>query len=54
MNTIKDRKCSTREIVFSMAKSPLNFHLWEKLQYSLCHDSLWVVIEEVCGKTLGE
>lgn len=54
LETIKKGKCSTREIVSAIAKSPLDFHPGEKYQYSLCHDVLGAVIEVVSGKTLGE
>lgn len=54
MESIKSGKTSTREIVASIAKSPLDFHPGEKYQYSLCHDVLGAVIEVISGKTLGE
>lgn len=54
LETIGKEKCSTREIVSAIAKSPLDFHPGEKYQYSLCHDVLGAVIEVISGKTLGE
>jgi len=47
-------KCPTREIVRALADEPLNFHPGENFHYSLCHDILGALIEEISGKTLGE
>lgn len=45
---------TTRQVVASFAKVPLQFEPGEDYQYSLCHDVLGAVIEVVTGKTLGE
>lgn len=47
-------KCPTREIIRALASEPLIFHPGEQFHYSLCHDILGAVIEEISGKTLGE
>lgn len=47
-------KCPTREIIRALADDPLIFHPGEQFHYSLCHDILGAIIEEISGKTLGE
>lgn len=49
-----DGKCTTREMIKALSKTPLEFHPGTKFGYSLCHDVLGAVIETISGKTLGE
>ncbi len=49
-----DYKGSTREIVASIAKMPLEFEPGENFHYSLCHDILAAVVEIVTGKKFSE
>ena len=45
---------NTREIVRAMAESPLCFEPGSHYKYSLCHDVLGAVIEEIAGMSFGE
>jgi len=45
---------STREIIKALANEPLDFEPSSKYCYSLCHDVLGAVVEEVSGMRFGE
>ena len=45
---------TTREVVRALAKEPLLFEPGTHYKYSMCHDVLGAVIEEVEGASLGE
>lgn len=49
-----DNRCPTREMIVALAKDPLVFHPGESFRYSLCHDVLGALIEEISGMKLGE
>ena len=53
-DAIADGALTTRQVVASFAKVPLQFEPGEDYLYSLCHDVLGAVIEVITGKTLGE
>ena len=46
--------CPTRAVVDALAQDPLEFDPGTHFRYSLCHDVLGAVIEEVSGMRLGE
>lgn len=50
----KNPNASTRDIVRAISYEPLNFEPGTKFSYSLCHDVLAAVVEEVSGMTFGE
>lgn len=45
--------CPTREVVKAIAKRPLSFEPGTHWQYSLCHDVLGALVEEVSGQRFG-
>ena len=49
-----DGKCTTRECVGAIAKTPLIFEPGTRWNYSLCHDVLGALIEVLSGKSFGE
>ncbi|MBE6912535.1 MAG: beta-lactamase family protein [Ruminococcaceae bacterium] len=51
---IKEGKKTTRELVRAMSRNVLSFEPGARYQYSLSHDVLGALIEEVSGMTLGE
>lgn len=54
-NVIKaNPNATTREIIRELAKEPLEFEPSSRYQYSLCHDVLVAVAEEVTGMSFGE
>jgi CubicO group peptidase (beta-lactamase class C family) len=48
------RKATTRQIIRALANEPLDFEPGTHFQYSLSHDVLGAVIEEVSGLSFGE
>lgn len=48
-----DRKATTRQIIRALANEPLDFEPGTHFQYSLSHDVLGAVIEEVSGFSFG-
>lgn len=46
-------RCQTRETMKYIARDPLSFDPGEKYQYSLCHDVLAALVEEISGVTFG-
>lgn len=48
-----DGRCPTREVIRAIAKTPLLFHPGTHFRYSMCHDVLGGLIEEVSGKRFG-
>lgn len=48
-----DGLAATRQIIKALAKEPLDFEPGTHFQYSLSHDVLGAVIEEVSGQKLG-
>ena len=53
-DAIANGALTTRQVVASFAKVPLQFEPGEDYLYSLCHDVLGAVIEVITGKSLGE
>lgn len=49
-----DGQCPTREVVRALAKTPLLFEPGTHFRYSMCHDVLGALIEEVSGERFGE
>ncbi len=49
-----DNRCPTRELVRYLAKESLCFEPGAKYQYSLCHDVLAALVEELSGMRFGE
>ena len=49
-----DGQATTRQIIKALAEEPLDFEPGTHYQYSLSHDVLGVVIEEVSGRQFGE
>ncbi len=49
-----DGRCPTREVVRAIAKTPLCFDPGTRFKYSMCHDVLGGLIEEVSGMRFGE
>ena len=47
-------RCPTRELVRYLAKEPLFFEPGERFEYSLCHDVLAALVEEISGMRFGE
>ena len=47
-------RCPTREVVRAIAKTPLLFEPGTHFKYSMCHDVLGGLIEEVSGQKFGE
>lgn len=47
-------RCQTREMMKYLAKDPLAFDPGEKYNYSLCHDVLAAMVEEISGERFGE
>lgn len=47
-------ECPTRELIRYLAKEPLIFEPGERWEYSLCHDILAALVEELSGVTFGE
>ena len=47
-------KCPTRLLMKYLAKEPLLFEPGERWEYSLCHDVLAALVEEVSGVRFGE
>jgi CubicO group peptidase (beta-lactamase class C family) len=45
----KGQAATTRELILELFKEPLDFQPGSRFQYSMCHDVLAVVIEEVTG-----
>lgn len=45
---------TTRELATAAAKRPLDFHPGDRFQYSMCHDVMGAIIEEVSGMRFGE
>lgn len=45
-----DGRCPTREVIRAVAKTPLLFEPGTHFRYSMCHDVLGGLIEEVSGK----
>ena len=50
----RGENASTREVVAAIAQEPLDFEPGERFQYSLCHDVLGAVIEEVAGERYAD
>ena len=46
-------RCPTREVVRAIAAAPLLFEPGTHFKYSMCHDVLGALIEEVSGKRFG-
>ena len=49
-----DGRAPTRELIAALAKAPLDFEPGTQFQYSLCHDVLAALVEELSGMTFGE
>ena len=47
-------RCPTREVIRYLAQEPLDFEPGEKWQYSLCHDVLAAVVEEIAGMPFND
>ena len=47
-------RCPTREVIRYLAQDPLDFEPGEKWQYSLCHDVLAAVVEEISGMAFND
>lgn len=45
-----DGKCPTRQTIGYLAGQPLSFEPGEKWQYSLCHDVLAALVEQISGR----
>lgn len=54
MHELTGGSCPLREAVKALAATPLDFEPGTRYQYSLCHDILGAVIEEVSGVSFGE
>jgi len=50
----EDKHALTRDIIRALAEEPLNFEPGERFLYSLSHDILASVVEEVSGQSFGE
>ncbi len=47
-------RCPTRETIRRLAEEPLHFQPGSRYSYSLCHDVLAALVEEIAGMTFGE